>query len=139
MNFRLGLKDGGKAIKEVARKRLKGEDEGKPEQRKKVTVSAKALSCLPDGNVPGLLLKWGLIIGPGVLQTVSGKDATTKALDEFCRDLCELARSKGVDPVRSRTHMHFLLPLKISGCTNDTSSCLCTYMHIMRLLNVVSR
>ncbi|BDA47991.1 ATP-dependent Clp protease ATP-binding subunit ClpA homolog [Coccomyxa sp. Obi] len=68
---RMGLKDGGKAIKEVARKRLKGEEEGKPEQRKKVT-------------------------------TVSGKDVTTKALDEFCRDLCEQARTKGVDPVIGR-------------------------------------
>lgn len=35
-------------------------------------------------------------------QTVSGKEVTTKALDEFCRDLCEQARKKGVDPVRFR-------------------------------------
>lgn len=33
-------------------------------------------------------------------QTVSGKETTTKALDDFCRDLCEHARMKGVDPVR---------------------------------------
>lgn len=97
----MGISDGGKAIKEVARKRLKGEEEGKPEQRKKVTVSAKALSRLPA--VPCCMLATWMrdSAGPGVLQTVSGKDASMKALDEFCRDLCEQARTKGMDPVRS--------------------------------------
>ncbi|EIE27350.1 ATP-dependent Clp protease ATPase subunit [Coccomyxa subellipsoidea C-169] len=65
---KLGLTDGGKAIKDNARERLKGEGEVK-EQRKK---------------------------------TVSGKEVTTKALDEFCRDLCEQARKKGMDPVIGR-------------------------------------
>lgn len=33
------------------------------------------------------------------VQTVTGKPASTKALEDFCRDLCQQARDKSIDVV----------------------------------------
>ena len=34
------------------------------------------------------------------MQTTSGKPATTKVLEDYCRDLCQQARDKSIDVVR---------------------------------------
>ena len=46
-------------------------------------------------------------------QTVSGKPSSSKALESFCRDLCQQARDKSIDVV-SGTELsahHSCLPL----------------------------
>ena len=34
------------------------------------------------------------------MQTASGKPASTKVLEDYCRDLCQQARDKSIDVVR---------------------------------------
>ncbi len=34
------------------------------------------------------------------MQTTSGKPASTKVLEDYCRDLCQQARDKSIDVVR---------------------------------------
>lgn len=68
-----------------------------------------------------------------VLQTVSGKKTETKALDDFCQDLCEQARKKATDPVREipapvttfpfACLLHRPLHVKTWACIGDLKRC----------------
>ena len=44
-------------------------------------------------------------------QTVSGKPSGSKALESFCRDLCQQARDKSIDVVSG-----FILTLPVPAC-----------------------
>ena len=39
-------------------------------------------------------------MGHVCVQTTSGKPASTKVLEDYCRDLCQQARDKSIDVVR---------------------------------------
>lgn len=114
--FRMGLTDGGNAIKERARERLKGDQEPK-EERKKVTVRAQTLTgryspshlratraALVDIHWPTTSVTTSKADGfswvAHCAQTVSSsKSGASKALENFCMDLTERARQQGIDPV----------------------------------------
>ena len=109
---------GRRSSKAKALERLKGDSEA-AEQRKKVTVRLAAaliisvISTIPQGaahwmagrsptcrgggsrvkdakRVRGLTEGQGVTMGVAA-QTVSGKPSSSKALESFCRDLCQQA------------------------------------------------
>ena len=58
------------------------------------------------------------------MQTVSGKPSTSKALEDYCRDLCQQARDKSIDVVRSeeRLCMASQVPAWCHTCLETLSS-----------------
>ena len=43
------------------------------------------------------------------MQTTSGKPASTKVLEDYCRDLCQQARDKSIDVVRTSLNLGLCL------------------------------